>query len=169
MLHAAAAAAQSLSTLCNPMDCSLPGSSIHGILQALMLEWVAMPTHLQGIFLTQGSELGLPHCRGFFTAEHQGSPGASWADRKSKISSLVMSSSLILCKNSKPFLKQMVTCDGKQILYDNRHLSGQTIKKLQSTSQSQTCVKKKFTVTVWWSAARSDLLQLSESQWNHYI
>ena len=28
-------------TLCAPMDCSLPGSSIHGIFQALILEWVA--------------------------------------------------------------------------------------------------------------------------------
>ena len=34
---------QSCPTLCNPMDCSLPGSSVHGILQARMLEWVAMP------------------------------------------------------------------------------------------------------------------------------
>ena len=31
-------------TLCNPMDCSLPGSSIHGILQARILEWVAIPS-----------------------------------------------------------------------------------------------------------------------------
>ena len=31
-------------TLCNPMDCSLPASSVHGILQARMLEWVAMPS-----------------------------------------------------------------------------------------------------------------------------
>ena len=30
-------------TLCNPMDCSLPGSSVQGILQARILEWVAMP------------------------------------------------------------------------------------------------------------------------------
>ena len=29
-------------TLCNPMDCSPPGSSIHGILQARILEWVAI-------------------------------------------------------------------------------------------------------------------------------
>ena len=28
-------------TLCNPMDCSLPGSSVHGIFQARVLEWVA--------------------------------------------------------------------------------------------------------------------------------
>ena len=30
-------------TLCHPMDCSPPGSSLHGILQARILEWVAIP------------------------------------------------------------------------------------------------------------------------------
>ena len=34
--------AQSCPTLCDPMDCSPPGSSIHGILQARILEWVAI-------------------------------------------------------------------------------------------------------------------------------
>ena len=34
--------AQSFPTLCDPVDCSLPGSSVHGILQARILEWVAM-------------------------------------------------------------------------------------------------------------------------------
>ena len=29
-------------TLCNPMDCSLPGSSVHGIFQARVLEWIAI-------------------------------------------------------------------------------------------------------------------------------
>ena len=29
-------------TLCDPMDCSLPGSSVHGIFQARILEWVAI-------------------------------------------------------------------------------------------------------------------------------
>ena len=33
--------AQSCLTLCDPMGCSLPGSSVHGILQARILEWVA--------------------------------------------------------------------------------------------------------------------------------
>ena len=33
---------QSCETLCDPMDCSLPGSSIHGIFQARILEWVAI-------------------------------------------------------------------------------------------------------------------------------
>ena len=31
-------------TLCDPMDCSPPGVSVHGILQARILEWVAMPS-----------------------------------------------------------------------------------------------------------------------------
>ena len=34
--------AQSCLTLCDPMDCSPPGSSVHGILQARILEWVAI-------------------------------------------------------------------------------------------------------------------------------
>ena len=36
--------AQSCPSLCNPMDCSPPGSFVHGILQARILEWVAMPS-----------------------------------------------------------------------------------------------------------------------------
>ena len=35
---------QSCPTLCNPMDCSLPGSSVHGMVQARILEWVAIPS-----------------------------------------------------------------------------------------------------------------------------
>ena len=33
---------QSCSTLCDPMDCSLSGSSVHGIFQARVLEWIAI-------------------------------------------------------------------------------------------------------------------------------
>ena len=51
---------QSCPTHCSSMDCSLPGSSVHGILQARILEWVAMPSPPgEGIFLTQGSNLCL--------------------------------------------------------------------------------------------------------------
>ena len=35
---------QSCLTLCDSMDCSPPGSSVHGILQARILEWVTMPS-----------------------------------------------------------------------------------------------------------------------------
>ena len=37
--------AQSCPTLCDPMDCSSPGSSVHGMLQARILEWVATSFH----------------------------------------------------------------------------------------------------------------------------
>ena len=39
---AAAKLLQPCPTLCDPMDCSLPGSSIHGIFQARVLEWGAI-------------------------------------------------------------------------------------------------------------------------------
>ena len=35
---------QSCLTLCNPMDCSSPGSSVHGLFQERILEWVAIPS-----------------------------------------------------------------------------------------------------------------------------
>ena len=58
--------AQLCLTLCDPMSCSLPGSSVHGILQARILEWVAIPfsrgssqprdgtqvSHIAGVFFT---------------------------------------------------------------------------------------------------------------------
>ena len=47
---------QSCPTHCNPMDCSLPGSSIHGILLARILEWVACPP--PGDLTTQHSKIG---------------------------------------------------------------------------------------------------------------
>ena len=47
-------------TLGHPIDCSPPGS-VHGILQARILEWLPCP--FPGIFLIQGSNPGLPHCK----------------------------------------------------------------------------------------------------------
>ena len=51
---------QSCPTVCDPVDCSPPGSSLHGILQARVLEWV-VASLLQGIFPTQGLNLSLLH------------------------------------------------------------------------------------------------------------
>ena len=48
--------------LCDPVDCSPPSSSVHGILQARILEWVAFP-FLQGIFPAQELNRGPQHCR----------------------------------------------------------------------------------------------------------
>ena len=52
--------AQWCSTLGNPMGYSFPGSSVHGVNQVRILEWASMP-FLQGIFLTQGWNLGFLH------------------------------------------------------------------------------------------------------------
>ena len=52
--------AQSCLTLCDPMDCNPPGSSVQGLLQASILDWVAMPSS-RGIFSTQGSNPCLLH------------------------------------------------------------------------------------------------------------
>ena len=52
-----------------------PGSSVHGILQATILEWVNHAL-LRGIFPTQGSNLGLLHCgQILYHLSHQGTPG----------------------------------------------------------------------------------------------
>ena len=64
---------QSWPTLCNPMECSPPGSSVHGILQARILEWVAIPFS-RGSSPTQGLNLSLLHCRQIlYHVNHQGS------------------------------------------------------------------------------------------------
>ena len=73
-------AAKFCPTLCDPMDCSLPGSSVHGILQARILEWVA-------ISFSRGSswsriEPASPALAGrFFTTKPPGNPkkNITWA------------------------------------------------------------------------------------------
>ena len=54
-------------TLCEPMNCSPPGFSVQGIVQARILEWVCHFL-LQVIFLTQELKLGLLHCRQTFNS-----------------------------------------------------------------------------------------------------
>ena len=71
--------AQLCPTLCSTMDCSLPSSSVHGILQTRTLEWVAVPFS-RGSFLTQGSNPDFPHCREIlYHKSHQGSPKCIWS------------------------------------------------------------------------------------------
>ena len=62
---------QSCPTLCDPMDCSLPGCSVHGILQARILEWLPFPP--PGDLSDPGIEPAFPVspklAGGFFTAK----------------------------------------------------------------------------------------------------
>ena len=69
--------AQWCPNLCYPMDCSLPGSSVHGVFQAIVVEWIAI-SFSRGIFQTQGSNPGLQHCRQMlYCLSHQGSSFSS--------------------------------------------------------------------------------------------
>ena len=65
---------QSCLTLCDPMDCSLPGSSVHGDSPGKNTG-VGCHALLQGIFPTRRSIPGLPHCSQIlYCLSHQGSP-----------------------------------------------------------------------------------------------
>ena len=59
---------QSCLTLCDPMDCSLPGSSVHGIFQARILEWavISLPGNLLDLEVKPASPA---LAGGFFTTE----------------------------------------------------------------------------------------------------
>ena len=63
-------------TLCNPMDRSLPGFSVHGILQAGILEWVAMPSSRGSSRPRDQTCIFCSSCNagGFFTTEPPGKP-----------------------------------------------------------------------------------------------
>ena len=66
--------AQSCPTLCDPMDCSLPGSSVHGDSPGKNTG-VGCHALNQWIFPTQRLNLGLPYCRWIlYILSHQGSP-----------------------------------------------------------------------------------------------
>ena len=88
--------AQSCLTLCDSMDCNPPGSSVHGTGKNA---GVGCRSHLQGISPTQGSKLGLLHCkRILYRLSHQGSPrilewvaspfcrGSSWPRNQIRVS-----------------------------------------------------------------------------------
>ena len=66
----------SYSTLGNPMDCSPPGSSVHGTLQARILEWVVMPSSRRSSPPKEQTCVSCGSCvaGGFFTAKPLGKP-----------------------------------------------------------------------------------------------
>ena len=86
-------------TLYEPVDCSPPGSSIHGILQAKLLEWVAIP-FTKGIFLTQGSNPSLSHFRQIvYPLSHKGNP------RHYQVSSVCVHVCVCMCVQNSPLLQ----------------------------------------------------------------
>ena len=78
--------AQLCLTFCDPMVCSLAGSSVYGILQARILEWVAVPFS-RGSSWPNDWTLGVLYCRWIlYCLSHQGSPiHSEWCPSKRKL------------------------------------------------------------------------------------
>ena len=68
---------QSCPTLCDPIDCSPPGSSVHGISQASMLKWVASPFSRRSSQCRGQTQVSCT-AGGFFTSESPGKPSCFW-------------------------------------------------------------------------------------------
>ena len=72
-------------TFCDPMHCSLPGSSIHGILQVRILEWVAI-SFSRGSSPPRNQTHGLLNCRQIlYRLSYEGSPMSTILQYKIKI------------------------------------------------------------------------------------
>ena len=83
---------QSCLTLCDPMDHSPPGSSVHGIFQARILEWVAMPSSTGSSQESNLCLLCLLHWQAdSLPLHHLGSP-ASFSGNSSRLSLCIISS-----------------------------------------------------------------------------
>ena len=89
--------AKSCSTFCNPMDCSLLGSSVHGIAQARILEWVAIS--FSRVFPNPGMKpMSLALADRFFTSEPPGSPTFRRQEQTKKNSIQSFRENLVLSK-----------------------------------------------------------------------
>ena len=101
--------AQSCPTLCDPLDCSLPGSSVHGILQARILEWVT-------ISFSRASSLSRDQTWVFYMT---GRFSTFWATREALTTEGSILNSAVICqyylredlyKGKKMFLKKHTGC-----------------------------------------------------------
>ena len=74
-----------MSSLCDPRDCSPPGSSSHGIFQARILEWVAISSSRGSSQPRNSTHSSYTSCiaGGFFTTEPPGKSKASWSCNQS--------------------------------------------------------------------------------------
>ena len=63
-------------TLCDPMGCSVPGSSIHGIFQARILEWLVMPSSRGSSLPRDQTRFSYVSCIGSWVLYNQWHPGS---------------------------------------------------------------------------------------------
>ena len=73
---------------CDPMDCSLPGSSAYGILQARILEWVAISFSWGSSWPRDGTLISRTGRRILYRLSHQGSP-TLWTKKVKSLSAIL--------------------------------------------------------------------------------
>ena len=95
-MHACILSIFSRVQFCKSMDCSLLGSSVHGILQVRILEWVPfLPAEDLSDSGTELSPLCLPHCRMFlYLLSHWGNPGGSYEAYLKHLTSFILTTSI---------------------------------------------------------------------------
>ena len=123
--------------LCDPMDCSQPGSSVHGILQARILKWVAISS--PGDLPDAGIEPGSPALQTFFIV---------WATREAQTQSTAIKN--ISVKTSKSRSKSQLLSFPYQLCTQKHH----------TLTCLETCANTGGVSWGWTSAASGPLLLL---------
>ena len=89
--------------LCNPMDCSLPGSSVHGVLQARILVWAAVPSSRGSSRPRDRTHVSYIFCTGRRVLHHS----------CHRAFSLLLTLQIAVCPSSEEF--QMPTCQLRMV------------------------------------------------------
>ena len=123
---------QSCPTLCDPKDCSLPGSSVQGTLQARTLERVAMPSSREGISPTKGPNmhlLQLLFCRQILYC---------WATRGASVPST------LVCFRGKQYNKTKFWVQGGFLLFGKSWIFGLFIRLCKRSAPNPTIGDRVF-------------------------
>ena len=122
---------QSYPTLHDPMDCSPPGSSVRGICQARILEWVAI-SFSRGFFpVRDGTQVSCISCIGrqIFTAEPPEKPHKQWLTQiavipQAFVKNLQLSDCILDARDPRNVIRSLYSTsfsDGKTIMYQFKH------------------------------------------------
>ena len=153
-------ATQSCPTLCDPMDCSPPGSTAYGDSPGKKTG-VGYNALLQGIFPTQGPNPGLPHCRWIlYHLSHQGSPWIlKWvANPFFRGSSLLRNTTGISCIAGR-FFTSWATREAWESIVSQKWFFSFPIEITFQKSSKETkseemmclCIKKQFAGSLTWA------------------
>ena len=116
ILHVCICHAQSCPTLCDPMDCSQPSTSVHGLLQERILEWVAISFSRDQTYV---SYISLHWQRASLLSSHSGSPlcTSKWLNGKFYVIYIYISTKSSFKKNKVTFLMHFTSTPAEASLH----------------------------------------------------